>query len=39
MGYGLKKDPDSGETLDLNKTFFNIIKPVVKKLGLDSCSR
>ena len=35
MGYGLKKDPDSGETLDLNKTFFNIIKPVVKKLGFE----
>ena len=35
MGYGCKKDPDSGETLDLDKTFYHIIQPVVKNLGFE----
>ena len=31
MGYGIKTDPNSGKQFDLNKTFSNIIEPVVKK--------
>ena len=33
MGYGIKTDPNSGKQFDLNKTFSNIIEPVVKKIG------
>lgn len=33
MGFGKKTDYPSGRTLDLDKTYKNIIKPVVEKLG------
>lgn len=33
MGYGIKKDPCSGMQFDLDKTFSNIIEPVVEQIG------
>lgn len=35
MGYGLKTDYEQGRTLDLDKTYFNVIKPAVKSCGLE----
>lgn len=35
MGYGKKKDPNSGKQFDLDKSFSNIIEPAVKKAGLN----
>jgi len=34
MGYGPKKDYESGRTLDLDKTFENLIKPVFDSLNI-----
>jgi tetratricopeptide (TPR) repeat protein len=34
MGFGKKTDLDSGRTLDLDKTYENIIKPAVDSAGL-----
>lgn len=34
MGYGPKKDYESGRTLDLDKTFENLIKPVFNSLKI-----
>lgn len=34
IGYGPKKDHDSGRILDLDKTFDNLIKPVFDKLKI-----
>lgn len=33
MGFGKKTDPSSGRTLDLDKTYKNIIRPAVQKAG------
>lgn len=33
MGFGKKTDYEAGETIDLNKTYENIIKPSVEKSG------
>jgi hypothetical protein len=38
MGFGKKTDFESGRTLDLDKTYRNIIKPVVDECGL-ACVR
>ncbi len=38
MGFGQKVDYATGRTLDLDKTFENIIKPVCEELGY-SCIR
>lgn len=35
MGYGIKTDYQSGRTLDLDKTYINIIKPAVTSCGLE----
>jgi hypothetical protein len=35
MGFGLKSDPFSGRTLDLDKTYINIIQPAVVAAGLE----
>jgi hypothetical protein len=35
MGFGKKTDFESGRTLDLDKTYRNIIKPAVKAAGLE----
>jgi hypothetical protein len=35
MGFGKKTDFETGRTLDLDKTYKNIIKPAVKAAGLD----
>lgn len=35
MGYGLKTDYLTGRILDLDKTYFNIIKPTVLSCGLE----
>lgn len=35
MGYGKKTDPDTGKTLDLDKTYMNIIKPAVVAAGYE----
>ena len=35
MGYGPKTDWESGRTLDLNKTYLNVIKPAVKACKLE----
>lgn len=36
MGFGKKTDFSTGKTFDLDKTYFNIIKPTVEKLGYVS---
>lgn len=36
MGFGKKTDFSTGKTFDLDKTYLNIIKPVVEKLGYTS---
>jgi hypothetical protein len=33
MGFGRKTDPSTGKTLDLDKTYKNIIRPAVEKAG------
>lgn len=33
MGFGIKTDYQSGRTIDLDKTYLNIIKPAVEKAG------
>ena len=33
MGFGIKTDYRTGRNLDLDKTYFNIIKPVFEELG------
>lgn len=33
MGFGKKTDPSTGNTLDLDKTYKNVIKPAVEKSG------
>ncbi|WP_027157893.1 TRAFs-binding domain-containing protein [Methylobacter luteus] len=33
MGFGNKTDPSTGKTLDLNKTYKNIIQPAVERSG------
>ena len=38
MGFGKKTDFETGRTLDLDKTYKNIIKPAVIKAGLE-CTR
>lgn len=38
MGYGVKVDYRTGRELDLDKTYHNIIKPVVEELGF-TCIR
>lgn len=38
MGYGLKKDPITGNQIDLDKSYQKIIAPAVKESGL-SCIR
>jgi len=35
MGFGKKSDPSTGKTLDLNKTYKNIIRPAVIKSGYE----
>ncbi len=35
MGFGKKTDLSTGKTLDLDKTYKNIIKPAVEKSGLQ----
>ena len=35
MGFGKKTDFETGRTLDLDKTYRNIIKPAVKMAGLE----
>src|SRR4051812_2089531 len=35
IGFGPKKDHDTGRVLDLDKTFENLIKPVFKDLKID----
>ena len=35
MGFGKKTDFESGRTLDLDKSYLNVIKPAVKAAGLD----
>jgi hypothetical protein len=35
MGFGKKTDFESGRTLDLDKSYHNVIKPAVKAAGLD----
>jgi tetratricopeptide (TPR) repeat protein len=35
MGFGKKTDPSTGRTLDLDKTYKNIIKPAVITAGLE----
>lgn len=35
MGFGKKTDPSTGKTLDLDKTYKNIIQPTVKGSGLE----
>lgn len=35
MGFGKKTDFETGRTLDLDKTYRNIIKPAVQEAGLD----
>lgn len=35
MGYGKKTDPETGKTLDLDKTYSNIIKPAVIAAGYE----
>jgi len=35
MGFGKKTDPSTGKTLDLDKTYKNIIQPTVKESGLE----
>ena len=35
MGFGKKTDLSTGKTLDLDKTYKNIIKPAVEKAGLQ----
>jgi hypothetical protein len=34
MGFGKKTDLSTGKTLDLDKTYKNIIRPAVEKSGL-----
>ena len=34
MGFGKKTDYQSGRTLDLDKSYRNIIKPAVEEAGL-----
>ncbi|NTV09234.1 MAG: DUF4071 domain-containing protein [Zoogloea sp.] len=36
MGFGKKTDFSTGKTYDLDKTYFNIIKPVVERCGYVS---
>ena len=38
MGFGKKTDFETGRTLDLDKTYRNIIKPAVVAAGLE-CTR
>lgn len=38
MGYGQKTDYKTGRTLDLDKTYNNILKPLIKELGM-ACIR
>lgn len=38
MGFGKKTDFETGRTLDLDKTYFNVIKPAVQAAGL-TCIR
>lgn len=33
VGYGRKTDFESGRTLDLDKTYLNIIKPAIESAG------
>lgn len=35
MGFGKKTDFETGRTLDLDKSYFNMIKPAVKEAGLN----
>lgn len=35
MGYGKKTDPTLGKTFDLDKTYYNIIKPAVVAAGYE----
>ena len=35
MGFGKKSDPFTGRSLDLDKTYSNIIQPAVKAVGLE----
>jgi len=35
MGFGLKTDPATGRQLDLDKTYYNIIKPAMGDAGYD----
>ncbi|PWG81181.1 TRAFs-binding domain-containing protein [Pararcticibacter amylolyticus] len=35
MGFGKKTDPSTGNTIDLDQTYKNIIKPAVIESGLD----
>ncbi|MDF3077524.1 MAG: hypothetical protein K0S09_1413 [Sphingobacteriaceae bacterium] len=35
MGFGKKSDPSTGRTLDLDKTYDNIIAPAVRDAGLE----
>lgn len=39
MGYGLKTDLATGRTLDLDKTYTNIIKPAVESISGLQCFR
>lgn len=35
MGYGKKTDPDTGKTLDLDKTYTNVIRPSAIEAGYE----
>lgn len=35
MGYGVKTDYSTGRELDLNQTYYNVIKPAVEAAGLN----
>ncbi len=35
MGYGKKPDPETGRTLDLDKTYINVIRPAVIQAGYE----
>lgn len=35
IGFGIKTNPSNGRQIDLDKTYFNLIKPVFKDLGIE----
>lgn len=35
IGFGIKNDPNTGRSIDLDKTFTNLIQPVFKNLNIE----